>query len=158
MKKVSEKELRSTIRKQIVETRIENLNKSDFTKMSDDELYNMLIERELAEMTGTGSLAVADEPADEGDIEEDAIGEEEVPEEISLDESSKMLEMVLREAYEVEGYAYPSYQLSMDLLQHSFNVKVPKKYQKLLETVYKDVTNKILKENKGKDAFERFIF
>jgi len=128
-------------------------------KMTDTELIDLLIEKEMKEMTDTGALAVADAPKSVEEVDDDTeeTDEEEI-EEITLDEAKKMLDIVLEESFKLDDFDYPSFEESINIIKRSFGKSVATKYMKVLESQYKTKTKTILDENSFKDGFERLLY
>lgn len=126
--------------------------------LSDDQLLDIVVERELREMTGTGSLSTSDTPANIDDLDADVQETEPTDEEeINLDEARKILGLVLEESFEASGQNFPSFETSVSLINKIFNTKVPSDFYKILREDYKNKTALIIGENSHKDEYERFI-
>jgi hypothetical protein len=134
--------------------------KKDFSKMSDDDLMEALVKKQLKEDGATTSdMAVGSAPTDTEDVEEDTTPITDTQEEeINLEESRSFMESVLEEAFKAdESLDFPNFKKTIWIVENVFNVKIPLKYHKTLEEVYKKKVNKIVTENSNKDGYERLI-
>jgi len=131
--------------------------KSKYKDLSDEELMEALIASQLKETTTTADGAVS--PGSVEDVEEDTTPVEDVQEEeVNLEEARNYVECVLEEAFEADdSLEFPNFKKTIWIVENVFGVKIPEKYNKILEGVYKEKVGKIISENNHKDDYERLI-